>query len=199
MSGAEKLTAKILGEAESFAEQVISGARQQAEAILTQARQEADNRRKQLLEQAQKQAEERKRRARTIAELEARKALLAAKKEMIEETFARALERLQQLEPAEYRKVIASMLLAAAETGTEEIIVAAADRDRLTDSFLREGNRELAKRGKQGKLKFAAETRDIQGGFILRTRDAEINSSFPALLRMQREQLEPDVAAILFA
>ncbi|HHX75478.1 MAG TPA: hypothetical protein GX699_11300 [Firmicutes bacterium] len=199
MSGAEKLTEKILGEAQSFAEQVMSGARQQAEAILTKARQEAENRRNQLLTEARQQAEEKKRRARTIAELEARKALLAAKKELIEDTFTRALERLQHMEPAEYEKVITSMLLAAAETGTEEIIVAAADRDRFTDSFLQRVNNELVKQGKQGKLTLAAETRDIQGGFILRTSDAEINSSFPALLRMQREQLEPDVAAILFA
>jgi len=198
MTGAEKLKEKIMSEAAAEADRLLGAAKLNAAQVLVRGEQEAGSKRKALLEQAQLQAEDRRRRARTIAGLEARKAILAAKEEMIEETFTEALTRLQRLERQAYQEIIRPLLLAAAQSGNEEIIISAGDKERFTPDFLAKVNKELANRGKQGNLTLAAETRDLHGGFILRTGELEINSSFPALLRMQREQLEPEVAAALF-
>lgn len=199
MTGSEKLKEKILSEAGGEADQLLSAAKQRAAQTVTRGEQQAESKRKALLEQARLQAEERRRRARTIAGLEARKAILAAKEEMIEETFSKALIRLQRLPAKDYQEIILPMLLAAAQSGNEEIIISPDDSKRFTPEFLAKVNKELASRGKQGNLTLAVETRRLQGGFVLRAGELEINSSFDALLRMQREQLEPEVAAALFA
>lgn len=198
MSGAEKLKEKILSEAASQSDRILEEARQRAQQVLARGEQEAAARKQALLEQARLQAEERRRRARTIAGLDARKATLAAKEEIIEDTFSQALARLQGLDQKAYEELIYPMLLAAVQTGTEEIIVSPRDRGRFTAGLLDRVNQALVQQGKQGKLTLSAETREMQGGFILRAGEVEINSSFDSILRMQRDQLEPEVAAILF-
>jgi len=198
MSGANKLKEKILAEANSQAEQTLEEARARAAQIAAKGEQDAEARKKSVLEQARVQADERRRRAQTIAGLDARKAVLAAKEELIEETFRQAVSRLQNMDSKAYEDMIFSMLLTAVQTGNEQVIVSARDKERFTPEFLDRVNRELAKQGKQGNLALAAETREIQGGFILRAGDVEINSSFDSILRMQRDRLEPEVAAILF-
>lgn len=198
MSGAEKLKEKIISEATEKAEKVLSDARSRAAEIVTGAEKQADVRSKKILEQAQVEAGERRNRARTIAELDARKAVLGAKEELIEDTFLQALSRLQNMKPEESRKIIQPMLLFAAQTGREEIIVSARDRELYTPEFLAALNDALEKQGKQGKLTLSVQAREILGGFILRSGEVEVNSSFDSILRMQRDQLEPDVAAALF-
>ncbi|NLM51718.1 MAG: hypothetical protein GX197_02690 [Firmicutes bacterium] len=199
MSGAEKLKEKILAEASRQAEAVLAEAREKAAAILEQSKKEAAAEEEAILAQARRQAEERKHRAQTIAELDARKEILAAKEKCIEETLAQVIERLRGLEPLQYEDLMYKMLLAAVQTGEEEIIIDEEDRSKFTKEFLRRVNTAIQRQGKKGKLKIVAESRNLQGGFILRDKDLEINNSFPALLRMQRDELEPEIAAILFS
>ncbi len=198
MSGADKLKEKILAEAQSYADGVLGEAGQRAAQAVAKGEQETAARKKALLEQFSRQAEERRRRAVTIAELDARKAILSAKEEMIEDTFTQALGRLQNLDDSSYREIVSPMLLAAAQSGREEIIVSAHDRARYTPDFIAEVNKALAQQGKEGKLTLSDKTREMQAGFVLRAGDIEINASFGSILRMQRDQLEPEVAAVLF-
>jgi len=198
MSGAEKLKEKIIIEANEQAEHVLNEARRRAEGIVSKAEEEAAARKKLLLEKARAQAEERRRRILTIAELEARKKLLAAKEELIEDTFKQALERLQGMETASYQELILPLLFDAAESGREKIIVSSQDRRHFTAEFLARANEALRQKGKAGELSLADESREMKGGFILREGEVEINCSFDSILRMQRDQLEPEVAALLF-
>lgn len=199
MPGAEKLIEKILAEANSQAGTVLAEAKTRAAEISAKGEKEAEAKKKSLLESAKNQGEERIRRAHTIAELDARKSILAAKEQMIEDTFKQAVERLLKVDKKEYEDIILPMLIVAAETGAEEIIVAATDRERYTPELLAKANKALEAQGKQGKLTLSAQTREGKGGFVLRAGDVEINSTFDAILRMQRDKLEPDVAEILFA
>ena len=152
MSGANKLIEKILAEANSQAETVLAEAQQRAAEISAKGVKEAEAKKKSLLDNANVQGEERIRRAHTIAELDARKAILAAKEQMIEDTFTQAIERLQKVNAKAYEDMIYPMLLVAVETGTEEIIVAASDRERYTPELLNKANKALIAQGKQGKL-----------------------------------------------
>lgn len=199
MSGANKLREKILAEAGSQAEEVLEEARKKAEAIIAKGEEEAAAKKESVLQQARAMGEERRRRAQTIAELDARKAILAAKEELIEDTFRQALERLKGLDQKQYEDVIYPMLLAAAQTGAEEIIASPADAGKFTPELLGRVNQALKEQSKQGNLTLSGETREMQGGFILRSGDVEINNSFDSILRMQRDELEPEVAAILFS
>lgn len=198
MSGAEKLQEKIMAEAKSDAEAMLANARAKEADIIAKAQAEADAKTAKILAAVDKQVSERRRRHQTIAELDARKAILAAKEELIEDTFTQAIARLQEMDTQSYTELMSAMLLAVTQTGTEEIIVSAADKPRFSPELLAQVNQELTLLGKEGSLTLAEETRETKGGFILRSGDIEINCSFAALLRMQREQLEPEVAAILF-
>lgn len=198
MSGAEKLQEKIVADATSEAEAMLASAREKAAAIMAKAQAEAAAKKKKIEEDVAKRVAELQRRDQTIAELDARKAILAAKEDLIEDTFRQAITRLLNLEPQAYQELLYNMLLATA-AGTEEIIISPADQAHFSPEFLARVNKALTEQGKQGQLKLAAETRALQGGLVLSAGDVEINCSFAALLRMQRDQLEPEVAAILFA
>lgn len=198
MSGADKLKEKIITEANSQVEIVLEEARQRAEQIIARGEQEASDRRKKMLNHFHAQADERRRRAQTIAGLDARKAILSAKEKMVEDTFSQALARLRKVENKAYQDLVFPLIISAVQSGNEEIICSAHDREYFTPEFVDKVNQALTREGKQGKLTLSDETREVNGGFILRAGDVELNNSFDSNLRMQRDQLEPDVAAILF-
>lgn len=198
MSGAKKLKEKIISEASKQAEHVLSEARAAAAEIIKKGEQEAADRKKIILEKARLLADEDQRRAITLAGLDARKRILATKESLIEDVFEQALERLKNIETSVYQDLILPMILAAAESGKEEIIVSTSDRKHFTAGFLTTVNEALSRQGKEGRLFLSEECGEMQGGFILRSGDIEINCSFDSILRMQRDQLEPEVAAILF-
>lgn len=199
MSGANKLKEKILAEAGSQAEEALEEARQKAAAILAKREEEAQAKKKSVLELARKLADERRRRAQTIAELDARKAILAAKEDLIEDTFNQAITRLRALDQKQYEELLFPMLVAASLTGAEEVIVAAEDKGRFTPELMARVNEALQSQGKPGKLALSSDTHPMQGGFVLRSGDMEVNNSFNSILRLQRDQLVPEVAAVLFS
>ncbi|MGM0651179.1 MAG: V-type ATP synthase subunit E [Bacillota bacterium] len=196
--GAERIVRRIMDDAEAQAESIKKEAAEKAEAVKADARKKAERREENILEQARKEAEEQKRRIVGVAQLEARKELLAAKQDLISEAFDGTLEQLVNLDDREYLSIIKKMLLNLVETGKEQVLCSAADLKRIPDSFWQEVNQELAGQGKKGELTLSLEPREIKGGFVLKADDMEINCSFEALLAMKRDELEPEVAAVLF-
>jgi len=91
------------------------------------------------------------------------------------------------------------MLLDAAETGKETVVCALEDAPVFKPAFIEEVNAELTARGKHGHLMLSAEHRPTGGGFYLLGENLEINVTLPTLLKSAREQLEPEVAAVLFS
>lgn len=198
MAGVEALAQRIRQRAEAEAEEVKAEARRRAENILAQARARAQKEREAILARARAEAAERKRRLLAQAEMEARQQKLRAKDELVDKAFELALKKLRELPAAEYRAFIEPLLVAAAETGEEEVIVAPHDRERLNEAFLARVNEELKAQGKAGRLALAEETRPLEGGFILRTGGVENNYSFELILKLSRDELEQEVAAVLF-
>ncbi len=198
MSEAEMLKEKIISEAGEQAGRVLQEAQKRSAAITARGEADAKARREALLADAQTQAAELKRRARTIAELDARKQILTAKEKLIEDTFAQALARLQELGREAYQDLLFPMILAAVQYGDEDIIVSPDQRHFFDATFLGKLNKTLKQQGKKGELTLAAEIRPLKGGFVLRAGDVEINNTFNSLLRMQRDSLEPAVARMLF-
>lgn len=196
--GAERIVKRILDDANLKAEEIKAAAVEKSASTETAARQKAAREQEQILEQARKEAEEQKRRIIGVAQLEARKDLLAAKQELISEAFQKSLDQLINMDDSSYLSIIRSMLLDLTETGTETVICSAADLKRIPDSFWKEVNDALVKKGKKGGITLAKETREIRGGFILQAEGVEINCSFESLLDMKRDQLETVIAAVLF-
>ncbi len=135
-----------------------------------------------------------------MAQLDARKEVLAAKQELINDAFNQALDMLFNLDSAAYLEILRRMLLSSIKTGEEVIILSPPrDKSRIPDDFWNELNRELAAAGYINKISPPGEADpNISGGFILRAGGIEINNSFGSLLEMYRDDLEPEVAALLF-
>jgi len=133
-----------------------------------------------------------------VAELEARKQKLKAKQEVVDEAFELALQKLNNLPDLEYQNILVEMISNSIETGKEEVLLSLRDKQRLDPGFINQLNKKLSQKGVTGNLKISDEDRNISGGFILKTGDIEINNSFEAIIRMNRDDIEAEVIKALF-
>ncbi|MBL7074645.1 V-type ATP synthase subunit E [candidate division KSB1 bacterium] len=187
---------KIKGDAQVEAQKIMERASLEAEEIREKARRQAEELKAEMLAKAKRLAEEEGERVLTLASLEFRKALLREKQSKIDEAFRQAQDRLVKLERKEYQDLMKNLLMEAVESGEEGIVVSTTHRGMWTDQFLKGVNRMLGQGS--GRLKLSGETGDFSGGFILRRGRTEINYSFEAIFKTIREDLEPEVAKILF-
>ena len=195
---AAKLRQKIISDAEAEAQKIVGEGEAQAKGIMDEARAQAEKIAAEAKARAQGDAAEHVRRQVSLRELEAKKAILAEKGRVIEEVFSQVLEKLRAKDREGGYSLTKGLLLKAIESGDEEIIVAPEDRKAIPAGLIEGVNSELKKAGKRDEVKLSDETRDIKGGFILRRGRAETNSSFETLLTMLRDDVETEIANILF-
>lgn len=194
----EHILDKIIADAKAEAAGIEGKGTEEAERIRAAGEAQAKEVRERLIDRARQEAEERAARLLTLARLEARNIRLAAKQDAIDEAFAAALTRLQQLPEDEYHRLLVGLIVSAARSGQEEIILSPQDRERLGASLLTEANAALAAAGKPGRLTLADETRPTAGGCVLRDGPIEVNCTFETALRLAHDDLVPQVAARLF-
>ena len=224
MNGIEKITGRITADAQAEAERVLTAAREEAAQITAKYKAEAEAEAGDLAAKNAKAAVEREERLVSVAQMEARKVQLAAKQEMVEKTYALALEKLCAMPEERYVQVLADLLVQASSTGREEVIFSQADRDRVGKAAVAKANEILAKQAApdvQGgskvtdllskvatsvtaiakgtaMLTLSKETRAIQGGFILKDENVEVNCTFDTLVRLQKAETAGMVAKKLF-
>lgn len=198
MAGVEALKERIRQRAEEEAQSVTAEAQKQAADILAKAKAKADRERAAILAKAEQDAAERKRRALAVAAMQARRQELKTKEELVDEAFTLAMQQLRQLPAERYQQLLKPIMLAAVETGTEQVVVAPHDKERLGADFIASVNQELKAAGKNGRLSLAPETRPLEGGFILSAGGVENNYSFELILKLSRDELEQEVATVLF-
>lgn len=198
MTGVEKIKEKILQDSEAKASSIIVDAKKQVEQIIEEANAKAAKKAEEIHKKASMDAADRLRINNSMLELEMRKEILSTKQQIIEEVFQKSLESLSQMNDSEYEAMLQKLIVDAVETGEEEILLSKQDKARLSADFSNKVNQTLNQIGKKGNLKFSDESRAIIGGFVLKTKGVEVNYSFEALLRMYRDEIEPEVAAILF-
>ena len=196
--GVERIIRRILADAQAEADVIEAGELDKAAAVVAHAEKSAARRREQILERARKEADEQKRRLLGALQLDFRKEMLLVKQEIIECAFRESLDRLANLDQESYLLLLRQMLLSLTESGEEVVVLSARDRARIPSAFWDDVNRLLIKAGRKGKLSLSEETMDIPGGFILQAGGIEVNCSLRSLLEMQRDQLEPEIASLLF-
>jgi V/A-type H+-transporting ATPase subunit E len=199
MNGAEKLVDRILKEGRQRADEITSNGQKKADEIIENAKQEAQKKVEAIEQKAREDAQEIKRRVRAVAEMEMRKDILAVKQQLMDQVFDQAMEQLKNLSTEEYQNMLLNLFIKTVDTGQEQVIIASGDHERVNQQFIDRVNQTLKEQSKTGNLTLSGESRDIKGGFILKSGGVEINNSFEAILRMEREDLEPKVAEILFS
>lgn len=207
-----KIIEKIRQDAEAQAAATLAQAREKAAASCDLIQSDAEKAAAAIAEKTRSDVEEIHRRRLLVAGLEGRKNALAARREVLDEAFSMALDELCALPEDRWAALIVRLAADAAETGTETICVPAADREKYRSDFFsqlqtamgQKGsvldaiNAELVRAGKQGALKLSETPANIRGGFLLVGEKADVNCSFEALVRQERELCEKEAAALLF-
>lgn len=227
MEGIEKITAKIVQDAQAEIARMNQETDEKVRSIGEAAQAQADKETADTLARGQRAAQERLERLKSAAKMEQRKLELAARQEMLAQAFDLALEKLCSLPEEEYVQLLTRLVLEASTTGKEQLVFSTQDRARVGKQVVVAANEAMVKQvapelpdaisdtkvgaflGKvvnsttamvtgTGMLTLSEETRPMKGGFVLVDGDVEVNCSFETLVRLQREKLEKEVDQVLF-
>lgn len=219
MTGLEKVTGKIIADAEADARATLAAAQADCEAAdaAAAAKTEADC--DGLRESAGREGESLIRRAKSAAEMARRDVLLETRSGLVEEAYRQAEKEIRDLPVDKYAALLTGMLKAALRRQLEdeqesmrlygeniapaayEILLNARDRKTYGQQLLDAVNAgSFAKIGltRQGAVKLPNETADITGGLILRCGEVEINCSLRMMFDEVRRRTEGRVSGILF-
>jgi V/A-type H+/Na+-transporting ATPase subunit E len=194
---AEQVIEKILSDAKAEADTIVKEAKAKAAAEKTKADAQLADYRQQAEVLAQQAAEDEKSHVLAAARMEAAQEYLAEKTKILDSVFERAEQRLGQLPDDEYRELMGRLMVDAAETGEEEVLIGR-DESRIDQNFINEINGRLAD-DKKRNLRLADERHDFSGGFALRRGKIKTNVSPAVLLEQARNALVIDLAKTLFS
>ena len=193
MNGIETIIQRRNSDAKAETDALLDKARQDAAAVTARCQAQADKETADLAARNQRTAAEREERLVSAAQMEARKTILAAKQAVMEEVYAKALEKLRSLPQDRTVEVLASLLNEAAPQGKGEVLFSAQDREIVGRAAVDAAN---AQNG--GQLTLSDETAGIPGGFILRNGSIEVNCAYDTLIRLQKTETAGQVARQLF-
>ncbi len=193
MDGQQKIIDKILSDATHDAGEMLSEALKKAEALVAAKRSEADAEYDISVEEARKAGEEVVRRRLTVADLEVKKLLLSAKKQAVDEAFEESLKKLLALPKEEYTALVESMIASAADDG-DVVVISENDKNILTKAVF---DKISAKIGK--KLTLSDTFGNFRGGVMLLGKGVDKNLTFESELALLRDEVEPEVAKIMFS
>lgn len=197
MSSIDRLTSKIIEDAEAKAKAIIDEARAKEEILINSKVEEAEVQRKAILQKAEEEAKTRGERVISNAELQVRNMKLKIKQEVLDKVFTEALEKLSKISYEKTLQFIKDGILSAKLTSEVELVLGEGTFE-ITEEFIKDINSSLENLDTKGRVKLSLQRRKIKGGFILSSNGVEINNSFDALIKNAREELEAEVANILF-
>lgn len=198
MANISNLTSKILKDAEARKESILQAANAEKAEILEKKSKEAKVLEAEMTEKAEREAQTSKERVISGAELKSRNKKLAAKQVIINEVFEKSVDALCALSDSEYTDFIKNTIINLDIDGDELLILNEQGKKILNDTVLKEINDGLVSKGKKGEIKMTNEVGNFKGGFILEKGGIEINNTFEALVSSLKEELEFEVAKVLF-
>ena len=220
MTGLDKITSRILSDAQAQAQAILDEATEKSLSVRAQNLSDAQAAQHRLIVEAEKEGEALVIRAKSSAAMTRRNVELAAKSEMIERAFSRAMQEFYEMDRAEYAELLLSLLCKTMNSqraseldsmrlyqediapASYELMLNARDSGDVATDVMN-GVRKAAASGKipadmAAKLHLCPTPIDIDGGIVLRCGDIETNCSFAMLLAAVRPTLEPRVQQILY-
>ena len=191
MTSSEKILAGILKDAQDSADAIIADAEKKAQEIRSGILDGADARCDKIIAEAKKQAEAAVSNGNSAATLIKRDLMLKEKSAMINKVLNAAADRINGLGDEEYFEFLIEIAKNNRMNGRGEVFLCEKDLNRKTDTF----KAELENLG----LTVNGSPADIDGGFILKYGDIQMNCAISALIHEKREILTDKVNRILFA
>lgn len=189
----EKITSKILSDAEEQAKVTLDEAKAAGDAILAEAEEKAAVILKQAEEKGFAEKEKLISRRRSVADIDGRKLILEEKQKLIGRCFDKAVEQIASMEKTAYIDFLAGLVK---KTGEKEGELILNDKDAAAvGGALIEA---LAAADADCRITLSKEARNIQGGFLLKKGSVYINGTIEALIDEAKEDLIGEAAGQLF-
>jgi V/A-type H+-transporting ATPase subunit E len=221
INGLNKITDKILSEAQAKADKILADAEAECDRINAEYAERAEKIRTDISSEAQKGGMEYVARIRSTAATSKRNLLLQTKSDLIDGVFASVLEQTRTLELDKYNEILVGLLSAALLEQIEseeisrnlygeeealapecyEVIFNQRDRDRSGKTVVEGVQKHLFGKvapEKLARLTLSSQSANIDGGLILRCGSVESNCSLSILFAQLREGLESEIARTLF-
>ena len=183
MNGIEKISARILADAEAEAAAIRAQAEEKAAQIRAEYDRKLEDEQQHLTLEAQNEAQKQLERGQGAARMAARRQVLEKKQMLVDKAFRTAEQLLLSLPEADYTRLCAQLAAQASVTGSETLIFSEADRARAAERM---------------KDAVVAETRPMRGGVVLKNGLVETNCSIGTLVDGLRPELSGKVAGRLF-
>ena len=189
----EKITSKIISEAQELRDKTLSEAAAQSDAVLAEARKKAED----MVEDSRKRGVEEKdkiiSRRKSVADIDCRKVFLAKKQELIGQCFDRAVDDIIAMDKDRYTELLTALATTSGMTGGQLIFnenERAAIGQKVVDA--------LNSRIEGGSFSLSEETRPLRGGYMLMCGQTFINNTIEALVEEARPELTAEVAKMMF-
>ncbi len=179
-------------------EKIEAEAAAEAEEISNRAREEIEKLKERKNTETAAEIESERKRRTALKRLELRNATLRLKRDIIEEVFEEAFEKIRGLPEADYMKLMEKFFLNFAEPGKGRVYISERDRSRVTPEFIERASGRLRDSGKEYDYELSPDFADIEGGFVLETESTKIDCSIEALFAEIRDKLESQTGEFLF-
>ena len=190
MTSSEKILAGIAEEAKAQADKINSDAEKQAADITAAARKEAESEAEKIKAEAEKKAELIISSGKSSAELLKRDKALNCRRELIEKALAAVADTVNAYGDSDYFDFLLTLIKKERLNDKGEVYLSVKDKARDTAAF----KSELSALNLTLSDTFA----DINGGFILKYGDIQINGELSALIHEKRDMLTDELNKALF-
>lgn len=193
MSNIKNITSKILKDAEAGKENILAAAEEEKSKVLSKKVSSANEIAKEILEKAEVEAKSKKERVISSAKLKVRNNKLAAKQEIINEVFEKSIDKLTTLSKEEFLSFLENTISSMNLTGRQTLILNKEGLKVVDSAFIDNLNKKI-----NAEITLSETAGNFKGGFILENNGIEINSTYEALVSSLRDELEFEVAKVLF-
>ena len=219
MTGLEKVTGKIIADAEADARVILERAEAECEAIKAKYAAATEAEVEKLTDECDRECQALIIRARSSAAMAKRNAVLEARAQLIDDAYAAAEKQIKSMSGEQYLDLLQRMLRSALKSQLEgeeesmrlygedispavyEVVLNTRDRETYGEKLLeayRAGYGARLSPVVLAKLRLAPDTAPIDGGIILRCGPVETNCSLSMLMAANRRETEARVSRILF-
>ena len=219
MTGLEKVTGKIIADAEADARVTLERAEAECEAIKAKYAAQTEAEIEKLTDECDRECQALIIRARSSAAMAKRNAILEARAMLIDEAYDSAEKIIRNMNGEQYLELLHKMLRSAMKNQLEgeaeslrlygedispaayEVVLNSRDRDTYGEKLLaayRAGYGSRLAPAVLDKVRLASDIAPIDGGIILRCGPVETNCSLAMLMDENRRETEARVSRILF-
>ena len=190
MTSSEKILAGIAEESKAQADKINSDAEKQAADIIAAAREEAESEAEKIKAEAEKKAELIINSGKSSAELLKRDTALNCRRGLIEKALITVADTVNAYSDKDYFDFLLTLIKKEKLNGKGEVYLSVKDKARDIAAF----KSELSALDLTLSDTFA----DINGGFILKYGDIQINGELSALIHEKRDVLTDELNTALF-